>query len=166
MKQYRKPGKKGYGKYIGYGVSSIPYLMKGLKFLKSIVNAEKKFHQATSSPTSSSTGSITQVSAIAQGDTASTRDGNSILAKYMTFRSRIVKHASATNTSVRIIIFVDLLNTGTTPTFADLLSDPSSIISNKLIGSSSRFWILKDVEECVYAEKPELTVVYRDWETS
>jgi len=88
---------------------------KGVKFIKGIVNAELKFHDKSEElDTAGWDGANKHLSDVAQGDTAVTRDGNSIFAKAIYGTLYISKHASATNTAFRLIVYIDTDDVGST----------------------------------------------------
>jgi len=117
----------------------------GVKYLRTLVNSEVHKHDVT--PTSQAVGTtatIVQLNAIAQGDTAAQRTGNSLLAKYLSLKLYLTMNASATQTLVRIIIFMDKQQVAdTAPATTDLLQSNStlSFLSNNAAG---RFQVLKD----------------------
>ena len=72
-----------------------------VKYLKSVINVEKKKHDTSSSGSISSAGGIQLLSNIAQGDTDQTRDGNSIKMQSMLLRATFTLNASATASNMR-----------------------------------------------------------------
>lgn len=92
--------------------------------IASMVNAEKQYYDnnvglVSRNPTP--TGIVDVMSGIPQGDDEGARTGNSIKLNSLYFTMQCGMNASATQTFVRIIMFEDKFNTGTTPTAADLL---------------------------------------------
>lgn len=144
-KSYKKrPRRGGYRRHIRYGMSSIPYLIKGFKFLKSVINVEKKYIELqTTSVAPTSSGIVTYLSGLAQGDDQQTRDGISIKAKYINLRMSALVNASATATIARIILFVDNDNQGALPAVGDLL-DQANVNSQLNQFNGRRFTVLYD----------------------
>lgn len=115
------------------------------KYVKSLVNVERKFYDVTfmneAPPT---TGLIYPLTQIAQGDTYATRDGNSVKAVSLFIRLTAVLNSSADQTFMRLCIFKDNENNGTTPAVADLLESASNYISPLLHTNGTRFSVIKD----------------------
>ncbi len=111
-------------KYSPMEIASKAY--SGVKALRKLVNVEfKKFDLSNSGNTIDLTGSVNHLSGIAQGDTVSSREGNSILAKSLLFRGHLARHASASTTIVRFLIVRDNQQIAdTTPGMTDVL-DPT-----------------------------------------
>lgn len=117
---------------------------RGVKALRGIINSEKKKHDAGVSETPSTSGAVTSLASIAQGDTLVQRNGNSILAKYLGIRYTVNMNASATNTILRTILVKDLQQVSdTAPTLGDVLQDVTvnSFLDYKFPG---RFSVLMD----------------------
>lgn len=100
---------------------------QGVKYLKTLVNVEFKKHDSQASNTPSTSGVVTTLAAIAQGDTDQTRSGNSILAKSLYLQYTMKQHASASETFVRMVIFRDLQQiSDTAPSIGDILDSTFS----------------------------------------
>jgi len=117
----------------------------GVKYLRTLVNSEvHKFDVGVSTTTVSNAGQIIQLNAIAQGDTAAQRTGNSILAKYLAGKFTILASSAATQTLFRFILFIDRQQVSdTAPAVTDILSSAStmSFLNNSQAG---RFQVLED----------------------
>lgn len=100
------------------------YAAKGVSMLTGIINSElKRFDSINDFTPSSTLPYFYCLNQIAQGTDVSNRDGNSILAKYITVNYSTIINPSATATIVRVICFVDTESiSGTTPTLATLLN--------------------------------------------
>lgn len=130
----------------------------GLKYLRTLVNVEhKKFDGTHTATVGTSPTSIFNPTAIAQGDTDQTRNGNSILCKSLWVKGSVTLHASATVSQVRIIVSVDKQQTAdTAPSFTDII-DPTfsdnihAPLNNETVG---RFTILRDFIVTVDTNKP------------
>lgn len=110
----------------------------------SLINVEFKYVDQTSSLTPNSTGTIFHITDIAQGDTMSTRDGDSVKLKSIQAKWYGKQHSSATNTILRIIWFIDTVG-ASTPTISELLGSGADVNAFRNLDNRGRFVILKDV---------------------
>jgi len=116
--------------------------------LRALINVE--FHTLTTGfPVDpNSTGSVVNLTAIAQGDTIASRQGQKIRLKYLMVRGNMELHASATSSRVRLLIVRD--NNGSTnqPAIIDLFNSVATFASNQnKLGdpqTNSRFSFLMD----------------------
>lgn len=121
------------------------YAARGVSIMKGIINSEMKRFTNNNTVNPSTTGTILHLSSIAQGDDVADRNGNSLLAKYLTYNWQVQMNASATATVTRVIVFVDTESTGgTPPTAAQLLQSPNNTISPINSDYTQRFTILFD----------------------
>lgn len=109
-----------------------------------IVNAEKHKFDAGATVTPTSSGSITALSNIPQGDTMGSRHGNSVLAKSLTFKGLVTHNQSATNTLTTMYIIQDKQQVSdTAPAVADIFDvatyGPIGVLNANNVG---RFKIL------------------------
>ncbi len=113
---------------------------------RKLLNVEFFFHDANVAINPDSSGLISELTLIAQGDTVSTRTGNSLLAKSLMLRGTdTVSAAALTPTVVRHIIFKDTMNLGVAPTVANVLAATVSVNSNLNIEDfPKRFVPLRD----------------------
>lgn len=109
--------------------------------VKALVNVEHKYFDSSTTLNPSTTPTIAQINAIAQGDTANTRDGNTCRMKSLEFRADLGIHASATRTVVRVIHF--LWNDDTPPTWNDILT-ANNTVSPLNPNLSGKYQILRD----------------------
>jgi len=119
---------------------------KGFRFIRGLVNVEKKYFDITPiSGAITNTGSVTNLTATAQGDDVANRNGNSILGKTMYIRFhwyRDVVNTAATNT-VRMIVVKDMENTGSAITVTDLLAT-NTVDAPLNVDHTARYQIMKD----------------------
>lgn len=103
-------------------VSTAVKAYKLAKYMHGMINCEKKYHNFVQNTTTDYGGYISCLSNMGQGDTDSTRDGTSILARSVYFNANITMESTQTTQDFRIIMFVDK-NTikGVPITVADLL---------------------------------------------
>lgn len=99
---------------------------RGVKYIKSLINVEKKFHDVSASATYGTTPSVISLTNIAQGNDFNNRDGNSILLQSLQFRADI-KHDmnKQGGDNIRIILFQDNDQRGSDPSAGDLLETGS-----------------------------------------
>ena len=120
---YRLGGKIG-SAYEKPSISNVAQAAwSGVKYLRTLVNSE--VHKLDTNPTTliSSTGYVTHLSGIAQGDGVNQRTGLGILAKGLSARGVFWIHASASTSQVRVIYFIDLQQIAdTTPGVTDVLT--------------------------------------------
>lgn len=123
------------------------YAATGVNLMKGIINSELKRYTSQLSGLQGFTPAVTQMSFIDQGNDVENRAGNSILGKYLSYSTRSTINPTSTVPVVcRFIIFVDTEpRTGTVPSAADLLDDPTSIISPLNVDHTARFTVLEDI---------------------
>ncbi len=96
--------------------------IQGVAYLKKLINIETKFYDNTASIAMPVAGTVTHVTTIAQGLTASDRVGQSIKLQAVSLKYTVTKHASATTTLYRVILARDNDLTTVLPTISKLLS--------------------------------------------
>ena len=128
--------------------------------LKRLINVEYKSHLFGLSSVASTTPNIQNVTAIAQGDTFSQRDGNKIRSFSLSFRGHVRQNPSATLSFARVMLIRDNNGSTTQPVLADLFSDAASFYDNrhKLDDpqTNSRFTVLFDQHFGLSAVGPEI----------
>ncbi len=143
-KRYNKRVYKRKSNYMGTAARALSLALA----VKKLVNVEYKTVTVTFPVDPNSTGSVTNLSAIAQGNDIANRQGNKIRAKYLSVAGNVSMHASATESQLRLMIVRDNLGTTAQPAIADLFTDVGVFRSgrNKLGDpqSNSRFSILWD----------------------
>jgi len=116
--------------------------------VKKLINVEYKVIRSGFVVDPSSTGSVTNFTAIPQGDDLDERDGNKVRAKYIKISGVITLNASATNSRVRIALIRDNNGSTTQPAITDLYSLASGFANNTVKTSTpqnnSRFTVLYD----------------------
>lgn len=125
--KYRKSEKPWYKKK--YSVKDMALkAWKGVKMMRGIINSEKKHHLTNSSGQNIDyNGTVVQLSDISQGDTISTRSGNSILAKSLYYNYNIGAVAAGTNIFCRVMVIQDTMNLGSAPAPGDVLTTVGAI---------------------------------------
>lgn len=129
---------------------------RGVKYLKGLVNSELFSLDATSTGTVSNIGSMTHITAIAQGDGVNGRTGNSILAKSVYIKMQLTKDSAATNTRVRLVLVRDNQQiSDTAPSIANIYGSASTIAPIQS-GAFGRFTILYDKTFNLTADNPQV----------
>lgn len=123
--------------------------LKGVKYLKGLVNVERKFHTITNAQNVGWDGTYRiLLTGVSQGDTATTRDGNSILLKTLYVKGLITMDTTVSTTFLRFYLILDTQQCeGTSPSFTDifestLISSSSAPLANLNRQNAGRFKIL------------------------
>lgn len=142
---YRRPGYKACGSMVWNDARRALALAK---HVKGLVNVEFKENVVSNTATAiSATAFISSLDVMAQGDTDATRSGNLIRVKSIQWEGFATIHASAANTSLRIMVILDKQSNGANPGLSDILNDPSAgdaIVSSRNIDGMHRFVVLYD----------------------
>lgn len=143
------------------------YAYSGVKRLKRLVNVEQKKADTNIglTPTDAKTDTtyVSHLTAIAQGDTDQTRSGNSIKPLSLYVQGFVSKHASATATTVRMLIVRDKMQTADSIPGTGTIIDSdagyqiNAPLNNETVG---RFDILKDVKILVDSQTPKRLFKY------
>ncbi len=116
--------------------------------LRGMLNVERKLKETDKTGTSISTSpSGADIITLVQGTSNNTREGDQIKVVSIYFRYVISMHASATDTSVRILLVQDKQCNGTAVSWADVLSSatsPDSLVAFNNLDNKYRFNILYD----------------------
>lgn len=118
--------------------------LNGVNQIRKLINVERKYHDQTATTAISTTAQVVHLSGIAQGDTVTDRDGNSIKPQYM--KVNFVCHASsaAGQSLGRILIVRDKQQEeDAAPLITDVL-DSASLTSQLHYSHKQRFNILYD----------------------
>lgn len=121
-------------------------LASDVRKLKNLINVEFKWFDTHLSSTVSSTGTWQLLNGIGQGDTATLRDGNQIRIKSVECKLQFKLNASATTSTIRTFLVLDMDPDGATPVIADLLDTAigSAIVAPRTMSNRRRFLILKE----------------------
>lgn len=142
----RKYKRKTYTKPMKYQVADKAEAAYNMAVaLKRIVNVEKKYYDTTISTAAvTETGVITDISAIAQGDSALNRDGDSLKPLGLNMRFTLKGDASTSrDTSIRVIVFRMKHENAVVPSVSDVL-DVVSINAMYNYTERPRFNVLMD----------------------
>lgn len=153
MVYYRKNKGKGKGKgskkwwdkkYSAYDMALKAWGMA--KYIKKLINVESKFCDTTLGVTAvTTTGAVTQLSAISEGSDYNNRDGLSVKAQSIYIRGMTSVSSSATdaNENIRLILFIDKESVGA-PALGDLLENAGNYLSPLNHTNGKRFQVLCD----------------------
>ena len=118
--------------------------LKGVAYLKGLVNSEMYKYDGNNNFSPTTSGSITALTSIAQGDGVAARTGNSLLVKSVYINFNCINNASATNgTIITSWLIMDTQQVGdTSPAFTDIFTatNVNAILSPESVG---RFKILR-----------------------
>ena len=138
------------GGQIGRNVGSMAYsAYKTGQWLKSVINPELKFLDTSYAASMATAGTVQALNLMGQGDTVSTRDGNSIKLQSITARLTFNIAAAGSSQTVRCLFFYDTQNQGAAPAVTDVLvaADPDSLMN--LTSYPGRFKIIRDYYKSV-----------------
>lgn len=118
--------------------------MKNIRYIKGLVNSEKFVKDTTIDSSSTSTGVLTHLSGVAQGDAEGNRTGQSIYARSLSLRGQIIS-TSTTPVQVRLLLIRDTQQIGdSSPSAANVLEVPDQLDSFLTASTRGRFSVLWD----------------------
>lgn len=141
---YRRGRRMRRGRPITYGQIGRK-VWRDVKWLKSVVNVEKKHLEYTANTTSSTTAAFVLINGSVPGDTGESRDGQSIKMTSTLVRYTVVVNGSATASVHRVIIFIDTQPNAATPAAGDILDTATNVLSPINITYGTRFKVLRDI---------------------
>lgn len=149
-RSYARPVKKS-SSYYTHGKNALELALKAIAVAtatKKLLNVELKAFNITQIATDipNGSGTIVQLTNIAQGDSAITRDGQQLKLVRQIFRAEIVMSASATNSMVTVMLVRDNSTNQAIYATSDIMgatTDILSVISPYNFNNQSRFKILK-----------------------
>ncbi len=132
------------GEFAGDAYALAERAMRGVRAITKLVNIEEKANDGSTSFTLSTAGTVTYLSAIAQGSDYTNRIGDSIKCHSVELIVQVVASAAlTTNDGVRVLLFRDLENPGSAPAVTDVLSTANPLgLENWL--NRARFKVLFD----------------------
>lgn len=143
-------------KFVTWG-GKILNLQRQVRFMKGMINSERHYTDIDAGGTPNNAGYITLINEIAQGDDVANRQGNSLLHKYVKINYACTINGSATETFVRIIVFTDTANQGSTPSVTSVITT-ASVVAQKNVDNQKRFVILKDIKFWLNAANKTQTI--------
>lgn len=138
----RKRGGFGIGSAIGLARAAY----RGYRYIRGLVNVEKKFYDVTGSGTVTTTPGVAALTGMAQGTDYNQREGLSVKTKSLYLQGNITCNpniAGSYGQTVRVVIVIDKDNQGSNPGWGDVF-ESSSIISAVNHTNGKRFQILMD----------------------
>ncbi len=146
-------------KYSVEDIARVAYT--GVQQLRQLVNTEFKLIDTyvSNSPNNSTVDNtfVSSLCDIAEGDTESTRSGLSIKLQQLTIRGHLVKHATPTETVVRVLVIKDMRQTPSTrPATSTILETATGYLVNNMLNwsYSGRFKVLADIRLITTTDTP------------
>lgn len=131
-------------------------LGRSVQYLKKAINVEYKEinNNVTLQPTT--VWQFDPLTSLAVGDDKTNRDGRSIRPRFLTGKMLFQKHATATQTFIRAIIFRDTSSNGVVPDIDDILQNATTFPLTSVLNKdyTKRFRILMDRTYALNADKP------------
>lgn len=146
----RRPAQTSFQKYANYAVTAY----KTARYLKGLVNAEKKYHDFTLSQSpDNSTGDSQFISNIAQGDGSTQRDGNQVRCKSLQLHLQALMNPAHDTTRVRFLLIRAKSGYGTAPSYT-LFMKQAKIDSFYNIDEIRNFKIVMDKTIQLTVDRP------------
>jgi hypothetical protein len=123
--------------------------------LISLLNVEFKEFNTSDVDAIDDAGMVYPCTNIGQGDTNTTRDGSSLKLVGFQYSIKFTKHASATNSLVRIIVLIDKQTNGAIYSVDDVLLNIAALSFYNL-DNERRFVILDDLKLILDVNKPSI----------
>lgn len=146
----KRPGRRGRDiSYADIGSKVYRDVMPIVNMAKKIFNTENKYLDTIFSAAVSTTASLTILNAMAQGNTASTRIGDTIKFDFMQWNATVQINASAVLTSIRLFIVRDMQPNGAAfgyTSYASTNNDPLTLTNFK---QEQRFYTYVDELFCI-----------------
>jgi len=134
--------------------------LKGVSYLKGLVNSEKFKHDLVSSSTYDYNGVLSHLTGISQGDGEGQRTGNSIFVRNVNIRGSLVR--GTTDERVRLMLLIDKQQIGdSVPAASDVLASTGtaqsvySFLNRSTVG---RFTILRSRLYALTADTPTINI--------
>lgn len=158
-KSYKRRGQRR-GKVYGAAAGQ---LWKDVKMLKELINVEFKVKDTVSSAAPDINGpALALLNGLTKGDDYNNRDGRQVRWKSIQGYARPYINASATHTTIRMIIFIDKQSSETAATAASLLdvTSASAIDAFRNLSNRKRYVILKDRRVSLSQDRPETVIKF------
>ncbi len=114
--------------------------------LKGLINVEFKCVDTVLSSTVNSSGTLQLLNGLAQGDTATTREGATVRFKSLQLKGFMAIAGAATATACRRLVFIDKQPNQAAPVVGDILDNTTAALVNSFrnLSHRKRFVILRD----------------------
>jgi len=119
-------------------------VMPVIRLAKKMFNTENKYLDTANSAAVSSTGGLTLLNAMAQGNTASTRLGDTVRYNFIEWNFVVTINAAATASQLRLCIFRDEQPNGQASPVAGYMANPNSVVSMVAFTDVTRFHTFVD----------------------
>lgn len=116
---------------------------KGVQLVKQLVNTEFDYKDTAATVNPAAAGALVLLNGLTQGDTASSRTGNSIRMKSYDMRWFVNNNSSAGQTEVRVMLVLDKQSNGVTPSVTDILAT-NTVVSPRNLDNRKRFKVIMD----------------------
>lgn len=139
---------KGFGGYVGktYAPDALAYAMRGINYLRGLVNAEMYKLDVIETGTIITDNPVTYVqhlTPVAQGDGDSNRTGNSIFVRSLNIRGQVIHNSSGTSPEfTRVVVVMDTQQVGDTSPTLGLVLEANGYNSHLNKATVGRFKIL------------------------
>lgn len=149
IRRFRRPGDKRQGPKNTVYKNIARYALKGINFLKSVVNVEKKRQDTQLVNVTTFVPTIALLTGTAQGNDYNQRSGRSIKGWSNSLKYKVaLNNTTPTKCMVRMILFNDKNSNGVTPQIQELLDTSLStdymLLHYNADNAGSRFKILAD----------------------
>ncbi len=135
----------------------------GVKYLRTLVNSEVHKLDTSVSTAIDTSGYLTHLTAIGQGDGITQRTGQSVLLSYLSVRGVFAIHASATTSQVRVLVLCDKQQVAdTAPAVTDVLVG-GNYLEHYNVNTVGRFNILEDETFALSAQGPQQMIYRRNF---
>lgn len=139
----RRTRKGGFS--FGNALSLAKRAYSGYRYLKSMVNVERKFCDVNySSQVIGKSLAVYQLNTIAEGSDYNQRTGISVKSSSLLLRFSVHLDPAATYNQVRLILFEDCENQGSAPTGTDILESSTNYLSPLQHSHGQRWKVLRD----------------------
>lgn len=142
--------KRRYFKGKGFRNPKIGRIVRDVCYLKSVINVEKKYKDTVSAGTafpSATGGTMVLLNGMQTGDTATTREGQSMRMKYLYVEGFVVLNSPATQDITRVAVVLDRQPNASAANFASVWDVTTASAANALrnMDNPDRFLVLKDI---------------------
>lgn len=153
-RSYRRKKMSRWGNY----KAGLGQLYRDVKLLKGLINTEKKVVDVVSTGTAiSTTPSFILLNGLATGTDRTDRIGDSVKFSFEMLRIKATIHASATGTTIRVILLRDKQTNAALPTASQLFESSTNILSPLSLTWGKRYMIYCDKWVKLNQDFPEKT---------
>lgn len=153
---YRKAKRRGARRGKIYGAAGAQ-LWKDVKMLKSLINVEFKVRDTVNTISAPLAGTLVLLNGLQKGDDYNNRDGRQVRWKSLQMYLRSSLNVSATQSTMRVILFIDKQSSETAPTAASLLDTTTAGVVDAFrnLSNRKRYVVLYDKRVQLNTDFPE-----------